>query len=198
MEINYQRTVSGQCSSGTQLANCNQANRVKFMWFIGAISAFVITVIAHAVLRRIKMTTGNITVSFLIAACLPAVILFSWLVARFGCASQAWAGLLVFCFLCQLYVFLITFAMASVTANCLVRLSQNQDPETKIDSLYESANMVDVRIDRLKAINLINETPSGLIRLTTLGEKAVHIFARMRNFFYHRPIASNAGDRSYF
>jgi hypothetical protein len=162
------------------------------MWFLGAISAFAIAVVIHAVLRRIKRATSNITVSFLIAACLPAVIFFSWLVARFGCASQTWAGVLVFCFLCQLYVFLITFAMASVTANCLVRLAQNQDPETKLDSVYENANMVDVRIDRLKAINLIMEAPSGLIRLTTLGEKVVRIFARVRNFFYHQRNASNA------
>src|SRR5262245_1126101 len=166
------------------------------MWFIGAISAFATAVVIHAVIRRIKRATSNITLTFLIGACLPAVIFFGWLVARFGCASQTWAGVLVFCFLCQLYVFIITFAMASVTANCLVRLAQNQDPETKLDSVYESANMVDVRIDRLKAINLIMEAPSGLITLTTLGEKVVHIFVRVKNFFHHRPVASNAPTSS--
>jgi hypothetical protein len=154
------------------------------MWFLGAISAFSIAVVVQAVLRRTKRATSNITVSFLIAACLPGVIFFSWLIARFGCASETWGGSLVFCLLCELYIFLTTLAMASVTANCLVLLARNQNIDKKLESLYDSANMVGIRIDRLKAINLIKEGPSGLISLTVAGERTVRVFSRIRRFFH--------------
>lgn len=156
------------------------------MWLVSAIFAFSVAVLVHAALRRLKATNLNIGISFLIVAIAVAVVFLCLLVMEYGyVAPQTWAGILVFFLLCELYLFLVTLAMASVTANCLIRLARTQNADTKLEALYNSPNMVAIRIERLKTINLIRETSSGLISLTLAGKRTLQICSRVRSFFNH-------------
>jgi predicted transcriptional regulator len=85
---------------------------------------------------------------------------------------------------CELYVFLFTLAMSSISANLLVSLSRRAMTAAEIEQLYDSRAMVSSRIDRLVAVGLFDETPAGL-ELTAKGARTVRTFGRLRTFFRH-------------
>jgi hypothetical protein len=154
------------------------------MWFVGAFLGLIIAVVGHAGLCRAAMPL-NVVTRFLIAGGLVGACLVWWLLNRYGAtAPQTWAGAVVYAFCCELYIFLFTFAMSSITANLLGRLARSNMTDTDIEQLYESRCMVATRLDRLVAVGLIEDGPAGL-RLTTEGARMVGIFRRLRRFFRH-------------
>jgi hypothetical protein len=154
------------------------------MWFVGAFLGLIIAVVGHAGLCRASMPL-NVVTRFLIAGGLVGACLVWWLLNRYGAtAPQTWAGAAVYAFCCELYIFLFTFAMSSITANLLGRLARSNMTDTDIEQLYESRYMVATRLDRLVAVGLIEDGPAGL-RLTPEGARMVGIFRRLRRFFRH-------------
>jgi hypothetical protein len=154
------------------------------MWFVGVLLALVIAVVGHAGLCRASMPL-NVVTRFLITGGLIGAGLVWWLISRYGAtAPQAWAGELVYAFCCELYVFLFTFAMSSVTANLIARLSRYDMTDSDIEKFYDSRHMVATRLDRLVTVGLIEDLPSGL-RLTTEGTSMVRTFRWLRDFFRH-------------
>jgi hypothetical protein len=154
------------------------------MWFVGAFIGLIIAVVGHAGLCRASMPL-NVVTRFLIAGGLVGACLVWWLLNRYGApAPQTWAGAVVYAFCCELYIFLFTFAMSSITANLLGRLARINMTDTDIEQLYDSRYMVATRLDRLVAVGLIEDGPAGL-RLTPEGARMVGIFRRLRRFFRH-------------
>jgi hypothetical protein len=154
------------------------------MWFVGALFGLIIAAMGHAGLCRASMPL-NVVTRFLIAGALVAACLVWWLLSRYGAtAPQTWAGAAVYAFCCELYVFLFTFAMSSVTANLIARLSRYDMTDSDIEKLYDSRHMVATRLDRLVTVGLIEDLPSGL-QLTTEGTRMVRIFRWLRDFFRH-------------
>jgi hypothetical protein len=108
-----------------------------------------------------------------------------WLLYRYGLAApQAWAGAAAYAFACELYVFLFTFAMSSVTANLLAKLSRRDLTDKEIEQLYDSRHMVATRLDRLVTVGMVDEGPSGL-SLSPEGARTVRTFRRLRGLFRH-------------
>jgi hypothetical protein len=154
------------------------------MWFVGAFIGLIIAVILHAGLCRAPLPL-NVVTRFLVAGGLVGASLVWWLVGRYGItAPQTWAAALVYAFCCELYIFLFTFAMSSITANLVGRLLRRNMTDSQIEQFYDSRHMVATRLDRLVAVRLIDERPAGL-RLTTEGARMVGIFRRLRHFFRH-------------
>jgi hypothetical protein len=154
------------------------------MWFFGAMLGLLVAVIAHAGFCRASVPLNGVT-RFLITGGLTGACLVWWLFNRYGLtAPQTWAGAAVYGFCCELYIFLFTFAMSSITANLLTKLSQRDMTDRDIEQLYDSRHMVTTRLDRLVAVGLIDEHPTGL-RLTTKGTRMVRIFDRLRVAFRH-------------
>jgi hypothetical protein len=154
------------------------------MCFAGAFVGLMMAVAGHAGLCRASMPL-NVVTRFLIAGGLAGACLLWWLLGRYGMtAPQTWAGALVYAFCCELYIFLFTFAMSSVTANLVGRLSRCNMTDADIEQLYDSRHMVATRLDRLVAVGLIDEGPAGL-RLTTEGARLVRIFWQLRRLFGH-------------
>jgi hypothetical protein len=154
------------------------------MWFVGALLGLMIAVGGHAGLCRMSIPLNGVT-RFLVTGGVVGACLVWWLVNRYGAiAPQTWAAASLYAFGCELYVFLFTFAMSSVTANLLNNLSRCDMTDTEIEKLYDSRHMVATRLDRLVAVGLIEERPTGL-RLTTEGERMVRTFRRLRDFFRH-------------
>jgi hypothetical protein len=154
------------------------------MWFVGALFGLVVAAMGHAALCRASMPL-NIVTRFLITGGLVGAGLVWWLFNTYGLAApQAWAGAVVYAFSCELYVFLFTFAMSSITANLIARLSRSDMTDSDIEKLYDSRHMVATRLDRLVAVGLIEDLPSGL-RLTTEGTRMVTTFRWLRDFFRH-------------
>jgi hypothetical protein len=154
------------------------------MWFIGAILSLMIAVLAHAGLCRASVPLNGVT-RFLVTGGVVGVCLVWWLLSRYGAASpQVWAGAVVYAFCCELYIFLFTFAMSSITANLLIKLSRCDMTDTDIEQLYDSRHMVATRLDRLVAIGLVDEHVTGL-RLTNEGARMVRTFRQLRSLFRH-------------
>jgi hypothetical protein len=154
------------------------------MWLVDALFAVVIAVIGHAGLCRAPIPLSVVT-RFVIAGSVVGACLVSWLLGRYGAAApQTWAGALVFAFGCELYLFLFTLAMTSVSSNLLSNLSQRDMTDMDIAQLYDSRQMVAARLDRLVAAGLLAERPTGL-QLTAEGARMVRTFRRLRDFFRH-------------
>jgi hypothetical protein len=154
------------------------------MWLVGIFLGLVIAVAAHAGLCRASMPL-NVVTRFLIAGGLVGACLVWWLLERYGAtAPQAWAGAVIYAFGCELYVFLFTLAISSVSANLLTHLLRHDMTDQDVERLYDSRQMVAARLDRLVATGLLDESPSGL-RLTTDGARLVRTFHRIRSFFRH-------------
>jgi hypothetical protein len=154
------------------------------MWFVGALLGLIVAVVGHAVVCRVPMPL-NVVTRFLLIGGLVGIALVWWLLNGWGVTTpQAWAGAAVYAFCCELYIFLFTFAMSSITANLLTNLSRSEMNDADIEQLYDSRHMVATRLDRLVAVGLVDEGPSGL-RLTTAGTRMVRAFDRLRSLFRH-------------
>jgi hypothetical protein len=154
------------------------------MWFLGALLCLMMAVVGHAVVCRAPMPL-NVVTRFLLIGGLLGICLVWWLLNRYGAtAPQTWAGAVVYAFCCELYIFLFTFAMSSITANLLAKLSRSDMSDADIERLYDSRHMVATRLDRLVAVGLVDERPTGLL-LTTKGERMFRAFHRLRGLFRH-------------
>jgi uncharacterized membrane protein YeaQ/YmgE (transglycosylase-associated protein family) len=156
------------------------------MWLAGALIGLVIAVLAHAGISRVLTSLNlNMVVRFMIAAGIVGACLVGWLLDRYGVsAPQSWAAVLVYAFGCELYVFLFTLAMSSVTANLLTNLSRRDMTDMDIGQFFDSRQMVAARLDRLVAAGLLDEGPTGLA-LTPKGARTVRTFGWLRGFFRH-------------
>jgi hypothetical protein len=153
---------------------------------LGALIVFAAAVAAHAVSCRVPASL-NIVFRFVVVGGVFGLLWVWWLADRFGLAApQFWCGVLVYGLCCELYVFLFTLAMSSISANLLVSISRQDMTSAEIDKLYDSRAMVSSRIDRLVAVGLFDETPAGLV-LTEKGRRTVRTFGRLRRFFRHPP-----------
>lgn len=156
------------------------------MWLVGTLLFFGFAVLAHAGLSRVQLPL-NVVLRLLIVGGIIGVGLAWGLLENYGIAApQTWAGLLIYGFCCELYVFLFTLAMSSVSANLLVNLLQRKMTSSDIERLYDSRQMVEARLDRLIGAGLLAET-SNRLRPTPKGVRMVRIFSRLRAFFRHLP-----------
>ncbi|WP_454645548.1 hypothetical protein [Bradyrhizobium liaoningense] len=151
----------------------------------GTLIVFASAMVAHAIICRLPVGL-NIVFRFVIVGGILGLVWTWWLYDNFGLAPPFWAGVLVYGLYCELYVFLFTFAMSSISANLLVSLSRRAMTAAEIEQLYDSRAMVSSRIDRLVAVGLFDETPAGL-ELTAKGVRTVRTFGRLRAFFRHPP-----------
>src|SRR3981189_2152975 len=103
------------------------------MWLVGALLGLVIAVVGNAGLCRARIPL-NVVTRFLITGSLVGVCLMWWLVNWYGVAApQTWAGAMVYAFCCELYIFLFTLAMSSVTANLLTNLLRRNMTDADIE-----------------------------------------------------------------
>jgi len=154
------------------------------MWCVAAFLALMLAVTGHASLRGASVPL-DVVARFLLTGGVIGAGLVWWLVSRYGVsATQTWAGAMVYAACCELYIFLFTFAMTSITANLIGKLSRRDLADTDIEQLYDSRDMVATRLDRLIAIGLVIERPTGL-QLTTKGARLARIFYHLRGLFRH-------------
>jgi hypothetical protein len=162
------------------VARWHRTDRLSAMWFAGV----PIAVLGYAVLCRLALPSNTVVRLMLVGPVAGACLLWR-LVEQYGATSpQTWAGALVYAFCCELYLFLFTLAMTSVTAGLLCHLSRRAMTEKEIQQYFDSREIVAARLDRLIAVGVIEEHESGL-KVTTKGERLVRAFAWLRELFQH-------------
>ena len=104
--------------------------------------------------------------------------------ARFGPTLPGIAAILLYALLCELYIFLFTLVLSSVSATILIMLRRGPVQPSALASFYEPREMVKLRLDRLLNNDLV-ERASGRFSVTEKGERLHRLFTGLRRFFGH-------------
>jgi hypothetical protein len=150
------------------------------IWLAGSLGAWVLTVAAHAASGR--LVRGSAIVRFASIGCVSGLALSLGLGIFYGPTVELLAGMLLYAFGCELYLFVFTLSLYSISANLLIRLRANAMTIQQIDALYDSGRMVEVRLDRLVQKKLLYRD-CGRLCLTDTGLRLAVAFQRFGTFF---------------
>ena len=143
----------------------------------------------HSIYLRV-IPSANRVKSFIALGIPFGIILIIVCIAKYGMLSpSAWAPVFLFAFLCELYLFLFTFALASISANLLSNMYSKPMSFKDIELLYDERQMVLMRFNRLISSGLIVLISVGHegegYAVTAKGEKLLKILEYLRNAFKH-------------
>lgn len=151
------------------------------MWVLWTGISFLGAVAAHAVAVRLPIP-GSVVVRFLLPGSVIGLALVFLLVAAFGLSLATLAGTLLFAFLCELYIFLFTLAVSSVSASILRTLRSGLATSGRLNELYNPGAMVGRRVDRLYRSGFLARSSMGFA-LTRRGRTMQGAFSVLKRFF---------------
>ena len=154
------------------------------MWIVLAAVAIAAAIGGHAMLSRVAGLALNMVTRFVVAGVPIGIALMLGLVWRGNSGLQVLAGLLFYALACEIYIFVFTMISSSVSVSLLLRLRGGPANWAQLDSAYNDAAMVDGRMAKLVANDLVTSTQSGYV-VTSRGEALVTNFVRLRRFFRH-------------
>jgi len=149
-------------------------------------AAILIAILLHVVACRLPLPFGSV-LRFVMIGSVCGLVAVMVMVAEYGLTADVAGAILAFAFAAELYLFLFTMTLGSVSANVLALLSRAPASPTDIDSLYDDRLMAALRIERLLATGLAQEH-GGIISLTPKGEFIARLFAVLRTAFSHRGV----------
>lgn len=148
------------------------------MPILWAVAAFLAAVAVHALLLRLPVK-GDAVTKFALAGGAIGVAL-GLVVLIQAPTLTGLAALVLYAFAGELYTFLFTLVGSSVSARILLTLRAGPRTAAEIDAAYETAGMVQGRIDRMKCVGLLDPA-SGAV--TARGRLLVRLFRALRQFF---------------
>jgi DNA-binding HxlR family transcriptional regulator len=138
---------------------------------------------AHAVACRLPLS-GTSFGKFLGVGGALGLGLAGHLAAVYGAPVESLAALLVYAFVCELYIFMFTLVISSVSASILVTLDGSSLTEEEIGERLGGEAMLSLRIERLRAAGLLEATVTGY-RVTDKGRRLLGAWRSLRRFFRH-------------
>jgi hypothetical protein len=134
-----------------------------------------IAVALHAAVSRLR-PKGNRVVQFLACGACAGILLIVELRSAppLGHLEPA-SSLAAYAFLCELYIFLFTFATSSVSVSMLLSGSA--------ESFAPAENMVVKRVERMAGAGLVARE-AGCLRLTDRGRGLVQVLRAARRVFH--------------
>jgi hypothetical protein len=148
-----------------------------------ALAAFVLAALLHGLAMRAPLRLDSVR-RFLLIGVPLGVALVAVCLARFGPTLPGIAAILFYALLCELYIFLFTLVLSSVSATMLIMLRRGPVQASALASVYEPQEMVRLRLDRLLEHGLV-ERASGRFSLTEKGERLHRVFTGLGMFFGH-------------
>jgi len=132
------------------------------MWLFISIISFISAVIFHAVISRL-IPSKNRVLLFLFVGSPIGIYLICLNYSLYKLFSiETFASTLLYAFLCELYLFLFTFALASISANLLQHMRVKSLSFMEIEHMYDSRKMVLNRYNRLISNGLITMDSAGI------------------------------------
>jgi len=151
-------------------------------WLALSVGGFALALGAHAIACRFPLRADRVT-RFLIVGIVAGAGLTWILIGQYEMSAlDIVAALLVYAFACELYIFLFTMTIGSISSNILVRLLRQEMRISDVALAYDSEQMVRQRIDRLIGIAFLERRQNG-VALTAKGNRFVLVFRRLRRFF---------------
>lgn len=158
-------------------------------WSAMVAGCFAGSLVLHAMTCRLQLRADRV-VRFLVGGSLTGLLLLLLSLQRYGwLALETVAAALVYAFLCELYLFLFTMTISSVSANLLVRLRSGGMALTDIERHYDSRQMVRVRIGRLANTGFLH-LDGDRIFIDARGFRLLRVFRALRGFFGIRDAGS--------
>lgn len=139
-------------------------------------------IILDAVVSR--LVPVNRIASFIAVAIPLGVALIAYLTATATTIDIVLSLTMLFALLCEIYVFLFTLTLGSISVNLLVLLKDGAMSLVQLRSIYEGDLMTRRRIERLQNTGLILRGKNGWV-LTRRGEMVLCAFRQLRTFFLH-------------
>jgi hypothetical protein len=153
------------------------------VWAAAVIVCFGIAVAAHAVMCRWPVTANSVE-KFLAIGAVGGLLLGGHQLWWSGLAIDSWAAVLLYALACELYIFLFTLVLSSVSASILLALRTGSLTEPEIERATNSTHMVETRLDRLRATGLLGRGGAGAA-VTDKGRLLLAGFRGLRRFFRH-------------
>jgi hypothetical protein len=155
------------------------------MWLVVVAVYTALAVSLHALLRRIAHRINSVAVFVLIGGAV-GIGLVVYLVVVDLPTSELWAVLVLYALACELYTFLFTLVMTSVSAGLLLTLRTGSIIETELTEHSDPDEVARVRIERLVTGGLLRED-GGNLTPTAKGRRLVWVFAILATIFRHHP-----------
>jgi hypothetical protein len=105
--------------------------------------------------------------------------------------DEALAAVLQYTFICELYTFLFTFVLSSVSIGLLLVLQSGQLRDSDLDTRYRDAEMLEARLARLVENRFLEIDADGY-RLTEKSKRLVRLFHLLSVAFRHDHAAPDA------
>ncbi|PYN43498.1 MAG: hypothetical protein DME00_26910 [Candidatus Rokuibacteriota bacterium] len=156
------------------------------MWLVSALFALMGAVIGQVVVARLHFGEGFVA-RFLLVGGAVGLVMAGSLVRAYGWGVEFWAGVLVYAFACELYVFLVTLVDSSISVSLLLLLRRGSSSRAEIDHLSSSRAMVASRLEKLRMNGLLRRAGSSYA-LTGRGLRLLVLFRVLRVFFHRRPL----------
>jgi hypothetical protein len=128
---------------------------------------------------------GSAVVRFFAVAAPIGIFLLIYVGSELGVSSGLFATMVTYAFLCELYLFLFTLCMASVSANLVMFIAGGERDTSLLAEKYDSTDMVQLRIERLESANLVYRE-GDIISLTSRARFLVEAYRWLRATFGHR------------
>jgi hypothetical protein len=146
-------------------------------------AALAATLVGHALVSRVLVASGRVLTFFGVSGLIGA-LLAAGLIWTHGLTAETISSLLLYSFGCELYLFLVTFTLSSISANILTKLLGGPIALSDIETGYSGLGMAAQRADRIEQAGLA-EDRKGLLHLTNCGRTLVAIISALRNLFGH-------------
>ena len=156
------------------------------MWLVSALFALVAAIIGQVVMTRLQFG-GSFVARFLLVGGGVGLVMAGSLVRAYGWGVEFWAGVFVYAFACELYVFLVTLVDSSISVSLLLLLRRGSSSRAEIDHLSSSRAMVASRLEKLRMNGLLRRAGSSYA-LTGRGLRLLVLFRALRVFFHRRPL----------
>lgn len=154
-------------------------------WIALPLGSVAASVLLHGAAMRMPMQLDSVRRFLAVGVPVGAgVVVF--LLAQHGATTRAFAGIAVYAFLCELYLFLFTLVLSSISVATLLRLSRGPVPAADLMRELEPREMVRLRVERLVGAGcLVRE--GGRLAVARRGRRMLGAFGRLRRLFGHGP-----------
>ena len=155
------------------------------MWIIYSAAIFLLAVIAHAILIRIFPLTGRL-VLFIISGSLLGLGLVALIVTEYRFFSvQLFSAISMYSFLCELYIFLFSSLLSSISMNILSMLYGHRKESIDITKIYSGEKMVSIRLERLTKLGMLKEEKQNH-SITEKGIRFLHYMEKLQHYFKNK------------
>ena len=151
---------------------------------LAALTALVVSVIVHLCATRLWPRQNHVF-TFLISGFVVGVILLLILL-KTRSRLEALEAALIYAFACELYIFLFTFVVTSISVAILVWLKEDgRLPESRMEAAQDDGDFVGGRINRMVESGIFQKKDEQL-SLTAKGRILLAAYKGLRSFFGHQ------------